>query len=42
MKTAEPPAMKTAPAKVAAKKEAVVEEEDEDDLSFFRKLADEE
>jgi hypothetical protein len=41
-KKAEPPAMKTAPAKVAAKKEAVVEEEDEDDLSFFRKLADEE
>lgn len=42
MKTAEPPAMKTAPAKAASKKEAVVaDEEEEDDLSFFRKLADE-
>lgn len=45
-KKAEPPVAKTASAKpiveAKAKKTAIIEEDDEDDLSFFKKLAEEE
>lgn len=41
-KKVEPPVTKTAPAKAIPERKTVVVEEDEDDLSFFRKLAEEE
>lgn len=42
-KKAEPPAAKTVPAKpLPERKNPVLDEEDEDDLSFFKKLAEEE
>lgn len=40
-KKAEPPVAKTAPAKAIPERKTVIVEEDEDDLSFFKKLADE-
>jgi hypothetical protein len=41
-KRTEPPAQKVAPAKQLATKTVVVDDEDEEDLSFFKKLAEEE